>query len=94
MEQFEHKAFYSPTEVAGILGVSHSYITDAIRHGRIEAVHVSPRVTRISYATLMALIERPLPVRTTRVTTADIEAVSRELREEAVPAPDDQLLAR
>ena len=94
MDQFEHKPFYTPTEVAAILGASHSYVTDAIRQGRIEAIHLSPRVTRISYATLLALIERPLPIRRTRMTTADIEAVSRSLRREDVPVPDEQLVAR
>lgn len=94
MDQFQHKAFYSPAEVAQILDASHSFVTEAIRQGRIDAIHVSPRVTRISYATLMALIDRPLPVRRRRMTPGDIEDVSRSLREEPVPAPDDRLVNR
>jgi len=87
VDQFEHKAFYSPAEVALILDVSHSYVTDSIREGRIAAIHLSPRVQRVAYGTLMALLERPLPVRRRRMTPAEIEAVSQTLRDEEVPAP-------
>jgi excisionase family DNA binding protein len=87
VDPFEHKAFYSPSEVATILGVSHSYVTDSIRVGRIAAVHVSPRVTRIPYATLMALLANPLPIRRRRMTPAEIKAVSQSLVEEDVAAP-------
>lgn len=87
MDNFEHKAFYSPAEVAQIIGASHSYVTDSIRAGRIAAIHLSPRVQRVAYGTLMALLERPLPVRRRRMAASEIEAVSKTLRDEDVPAP-------
>lgn len=94
MDQFEHKAFYSPAEVAAILGVSHSYVTQYIHDGLISAIHVSPRVTRIPYATLMALLERPLPVRRFRMSPAEINDVSRSLQDEDVPAPNERFVTR
>lgn len=87
VDKFEHKAFYSPAEVALILNVSHSYVTDSIREGRIAAIHLSPRVQRVAYGTLIALLERPLPVRRRRMAPAEIEAVSKTLGDEDVPAP-------
>jgi len=94
VDQFEHKAFYSPTEVAAILGVSHSYVTQHVHDGLISAIRVSPRVTRIPYATLMALLERPLPIRRFRMSPADIDGVSRSLQEEDVPALNERFVTR
>ena len=92
--QFEAKAFYTPAEIARILNVSHSHVTDLIRQGVIEAVRLSPRVTRVSYGALMQLIGKPLPVRRGKLTPGEVETMRRELREEDVPAPDDRLVAR
>ncbi len=94
MDQFEHKAFYTPAEVASILNVSHSYVTESIRVGRIAAIRVSPRVTRVPYATLMALLESPLPVRRFRLSPAEIEATSESLHEEDAPAPRLRYMTR
>ena len=93
-EQFPAKAFYSPAEVAHILGVSDSHVTNMVKGGAIEAVRVSPRIIRISYGTLMSLIGQPLHVRRRALPADEVEAGRRELREEDVPAPDDTLVAR
>jgi len=93
-EQFPAKPFYSPAEVAHILGVSDSHITNLVGKGSIAAVRLSPRVIRISYGTLMGLVGEPLPIRRETLTAAEVNAGRRELREEAVPAPDDRLVAR
>ena len=93
-EQFPAKAFYSPAEVADILDVSDSHITNMIKGGTLEAVRLSPRIIRISYATLMRLIGQPLPVSRGTLTADEVEAGRRELRNEDVRAPDDRLVAR
>ena len=93
-EQFPAKAFYSPAEVAQILGVSDSHITNMVKGGTIDAVRLSPRVIRISYGTLMRLIGQPLPVERGTLDADMVDTSRRELREEDVPAPDDRLVAR
>ena len=93
-ERFPAKPFYSPAEVAHILDVSDSHITNLVNRGSIAAVRLSPRVIRISYGTLMGLIGEPLPVRRGTLTAAEIDTGRRELREEDVPAPDDRLVTR
>jgi excisionase family DNA binding protein len=93
-EQYPAKAFYSPAEVANILDVSDSHITNMINSGAIESVRLSPRIIRISYGTLMRLIGQPLPVYRGALTADEVEAARRELRDEGVRAPDDRLVAR
>ena len=56
---YEPKAFYSPAEVADILPVSVSYINSRIEKGEIDAVRLSPRVTRIPYGVVRALAGDP-----------------------------------
>jgi hypothetical protein len=89
----EHKAFYSPAEVAAILGVSVSYINGQIDKGAIAAVRLSPRVTRIAYGTLMALVGQPLSVSTVEMTDDEVAAERRALASEAAPAPSRHLIA-
>ncbi|MFH1475067.1 MAG: helix-turn-helix domain-containing protein [Chloroflexota bacterium] len=93
-EQFPAKAFYSPAEVAHILDVSNSHITNMIKSGSIEAVRLSPRIIRISYGTLMRLVGQPLPVSRGTLTADEVEAGRRALRNEDVEVPDDRLVAR
>lgn len=93
-EQFPAKAFYSPAEVANILSVSDSHITNMISSGSIEAVRLSPRIIRISYGTLMRLIGQPLPVSRRTMTAEQVEEARRELRGEDVEVPDDRLVPR
>jgi excisionase family DNA binding protein len=80
---FEHKAFYSPNEVAAILGVSRSYASARVADGRIQAVRLSPRARRVPYAEVMRLVDQPLPVRRRAMSVDAIEAVSRDLAAEA-----------
>lgn len=89
---FEHKAFYSPAEVAEILGVSVSYINSRVDKGEIDAVRLSPRVTRIPYGSLMALVGRPLPVRVERRSAEQRKRERDALRNEDVPAPKQHLV--
>jgi excisionase family DNA binding protein len=93
-EQFPAKAFYSPAEVANILDVSDSHITNMINGGSIEAVRLSPRILRISYGTLMRLIGQPLPVSRGTLTANEVEEARREFCDEDVEVPDDRLVAR
>lgn len=90
---FELKAFYSPAEVAAILGVSVSYINGRVDKGEIDAVRLSPRVTRIPYASLMALVGQALPVRVQRRTAAQRQREREALHNEDVPAPERHLVA-
>ncbi len=85
-EQFPAKAFYSPAEVADILDVSDSHVTNMIKSGSLEAVRLSPRVLRISYGTLMRLIGQPLPVSRATLTADEVEDARREVLNEAVRA--------
>jgi excisionase family DNA binding protein len=84
---FEHKPFYSPAEVASILGVSVSYINHRIDRGEIDAIRLSPRVTRVPYGVLRALVGRPLAVTEERRSAAEREAERDALHGEDVPAP-------
>jgi len=93
-EQFPAKAFYSPAEVANILDVSDSHITNMINSGSIEAVRLSPRIIRISYGTLMRLIGQPMPVTRGTLTAEEVSVVRRELLGEDVEVPDDRLVPR
>ena len=90
---FELKPYYSPAEVAAILGVSVSYVNLRIERGEIDAVRLSPRITRIPYGTLRGLVDKPLPVQAQRRTPAQREAERDALHNEDVPAPDHHLVA-
>ena len=94
LEPFPTKPFYSPAEVARILDVSDAHVLNLIHSKGIAAVRVSPRVIRISYATLMSLIGRPLPVHHEVVEAAEVEALRDELRNEDIEVPDDRLVLR
>jgi hypothetical protein len=89
---FEQKPFYSPAEVAGILGVSVSYINHRIDRGEIDAIRLSPRVTRVPYGVLRALAGQPLAVTVRRRSPAEREAEREALHDEDVPAPDSRLV--
>ncbi len=93
MEQFPTKPFYTPAELAEILSTSHSHITKLISDGAIEAVHVSPRVTRIPYGEVMRLIGRPLSVRRRHLSPAGAQDLRDELTDEEVPASAGRLVA-
>jgi len=90
---FEHKAFYSPAEVAAILGVSVSYINSRVDKGEIDAIRLSPRVTRIPYGSLMSLVGQALPVRVKRRSAEQRRRERETLHNEDVPAPRRHLVA-
>ena len=90
---FEHKAFYTPAEVASILGVSVSYVNAQVDKGLIDAIRLSPRVTRIPYGALMALVGTPLTAQVERRTRAERERDRAALHTEDVPAPKRHLAA-
>ncbi len=94
MDQFPVKPFYSPAEVAAILGVSDTHVHTLIERGVIDAVRISPRVTRISYGSLMALIGRPLAVTRSTLRPEDVEAISADLEAEEVGTADERLALR
>lgn len=90
---FEHKAFYSPAEVASILGVSVSYVNSQVEKGAIDAIRLSPRVTRIPYAALMILVGTPLTPIVERRTKAERERERAARRAEDVPMPQRRMVA-
>ena len=93
MEQFPTKPFYTPAELAEILSTSHSHITKLISDGTIDAVRVSPRVTRIPYGEVMRLIGRPLSVSRRHLSPAEAQDLRDELTDEEVPASAGRLVA-
>jgi excisionase family DNA binding protein len=94
VEQFATKPFYSIAEVAGILGVSDTHVHTLINQGTIAAIRISPRVTRISYGSLMLLVGQPLGVTRSALTARDVEEISGELKAEEVDEPDHRLALR
>jgi len=90
---FEHKAFYSPAEVAAILGVSVSYVNSQVERGVIDAIRLSPRVTRIPYAALMVLVGTPMAPTVERRTKAERARERAARHREDVPAPRRRLVA-
>jgi excisionase family DNA binding protein len=90
---FEHKPFYSPAEVAAILGVSPSYINSMVDRGEIDAIRLSPRVTRIPYGSVMSLVGQALDVRVKRRSAGQRTREREALHNEDVPAPRRHLVA-
>lgn len=84
---FEPKAFYSPSELAAILGVSVSYVNSQVEKGAIRAIRLSPRVTRIPYAAVMRLVGSPLEVTVERRSAAERARERAVRRDEDVPVP-------
>src|SRR3989475_11858970 len=56
---FERKAFYSPAEVARILGVSDQTVVDLIHEDRLFAVQIGPRLYRIPLGSFMQFLGVP-----------------------------------
>ena len=63
---FERKAFYSPAEVARILGVSDQTVLDLIHEDRLFAVHIGPRLYRIPLGSFMQFLGVPPRISWTR----------------------------
>lgn len=80
------RAFYSPLELARIVGVHPSTVLNWIRSGRVYGVRLSPRVYRIPLASAMRLLE-PERVRPPRIierpfARVNIARIERELGRE------------
>ena len=94
MEQFAIKPFYSPAEVAAILGVSDTHVHALIGRGKLQAVRISPRVTRIPYGSLATIIGRPLAVTRSVLRPEDVQAIEADLVSEETGVADDRLVLR
>ena len=57
--EFERKPFYSPAEIAGLLGVSTQTVLDRIHDGSLFAFRLSPRIYRITLASFMQFLGEP-----------------------------------
>lgn len=76
---FERKPFYSPAEVAHILGISDETVRKRIEDQTLYAVHVGPRLLRIPLAALMLFLGEPARVRRSRDPRARIDALTDDL---------------
>ena len=94
MEHFPAKPFYSVAEVAGILGVSDTHVHTLMSQGALDAIRISPRVTRISYGSLMGLVGQPLRVTRSELSARDVDELSAELTSEDVEDADHRLALR
>lgn len=88
LELKDRKAFYSPTEVARLAGVSASTVLGWIHSERLFAVQLSPRIYRIPLASVIRLlyphqVRAPKVVRQRRASAAidaEFRAHAREHR--------------
>jgi excisionase family DNA binding protein len=82
--EFERKPYYSPAELAAILGVHRATIDRYIRDGRLRAVKLSARAYRIPLGAVLRLVapeELPAIPHPVLSEEAAADALS-ELREE------------
>lgn len=84
MLEFERKPYYSPTELAEILGVHRTTIDRYIRERRLRAVKLSKRAYRIPLGAVLRLVapEEITRVRHPLLAEAGAEAALDEVREE------------
>ena len=84
MTEFERKAYYSPTELAAILGVHRTTIDRYIRDGKLRAVKLSERTYRIPLGAVLRLVspEELPPVRHPSLAEGAAEAALTEVRQE------------
>ena len=81
---FERKPYYSPKELAAILGVHRTTIDRYIRDGRLRAVKLSERAYRIPLGAVLRLVspEDLPPVRHPSLAEGEAEAALDEARAE------------
>jgi len=81
---FERKPYYSPKELAAILGVHRTTIDRYIRDGRLRAVKLSERAYRIPLGAVLRLLspDEMTPVRHPPLPEGAAEAALAEVREE------------
>lgn len=60
---FERKPFYSPAEIARVLGISTQTVLDRIHDGSLYGVRISARIYRIPLAAFMQLLGEPPRIR-------------------------------
>jgi len=84
MIEFERKAYYSPRELADILGLHRTTIDCYIRDGRLRAVKLSERAYRIPLGAVLRLVspEETTPVRHPAQAEDAAEAGLADVREE------------
>lgn len=84
MLEFERKPYYSPKELAEILGVHRTTIDRYIREGRLRAVKLSARAYRIPLGAVLRLVatEEIAPVRHPSLAEGAAEGALDEVREE------------
>lgn len=63
--EFERKPFYSPSQIAQILGISTQSVLDRIHEDKLYAVRISPRIYRIPLAGFLQFLGEPPPIRRT-----------------------------
>ena len=82
--EFERKAYYSPTELAAILGVHRTTVDRYIREGKLRAVKLSERTYRIPLGAVLRLLapDEVGPVRHPPLPDAAAETALAELRRE------------
>src|SRR5437660_84168 len=68
---FERKAFYSPAEVARILGVSDQTVLDLVHEDRLFAVQIGPRLYRIPWGSF-SIASLPARARTSTIRTSSV----------------------
>lgn len=84
MTEFERKAYYSPTELATILGVHRTTIDRYIRDGKLRAVKLSERTYRIPLGAVLRFVspdELP-PVRHPSLAEGVAESTLAEVHQE------------
>jgi excisionase family DNA binding protein len=83
------KRFYSPQEVAQLLGVSPTTVMTRIRDGSLPAVHVSDRIYRIPAPAFERFVSSQ-PTRTFEIAFRPVNRVKK--LGEAIATPADDLI--
>ncbi len=84
MIEFERKPYYSPKELAAVLGVHRTTIDRYIREGRLRAVKLSERAYRIPLGAVLRLVapEEIPPVQHPPLSEGSAETALAELHDE------------
>lgn len=82
--EFEKKAFYAPTEIAKILGISTQTVLDRIHDGSLYGVRISPRIYRVPLGALMQFLGEPPRIRRRVWRTKDADRFWARLEREEV----------
>ena len=71
---FERKPFYSPAEIAEILGISDQTVLERIHQAQLFAVRLGPRLYRIPLGSLLQFLGVPPAITRTRRPDAAVDA--------------------